>query len=219
LRIRQRLLETRSASCDDHLPGDRLAPGLPHDGEGEGRPLPPLAEVQRRAARGAEESGGRPLHEMAELLVSILPHFDEPAAVRFGEQLEVPSHRVHRGGLEIRPEVPAEGHLGRGHHEASVAQIVAGRDRSGAYRREQMIDGRAKRARTATRFRHTSSTAVAPPRKGSRDVTCGVEAVAMARARHESTRGLTTAASPWAAFPITPCKGLMTVDARTSWSY
>src|SRR6266511_3392580 len=72
---------------------------------------------------------------------------------------------------------------------------------------------------TAARLRHTSSTADAPPANGSIDVMCGVEATAIARARHESTRGRITDASPWAALPITPCIGFSTVDARTSWSY
>ena len=69
---------------------------------------------------------------------------------------------------------------------------------------------------TDTRLRHTSSTAVAPPRYGSRAVYAPVDEAAIARARHESTRGLTTAASPWAALPMTPWRGLSTVDARTS---
>src|SRR3989304_8853633 len=60
------------------------------------------------------------------------------------------------------------------------------------------------RAPTATRFRHTSSTAVAPPRYGSRAVYGPVEADARARARQESTGGFTTAAAPWAALPVTP---------------
>src|SRR5207247_10002638 len=71
-------------------------------------------------------------------------------------------------------------------------------------------------APTDTRFRHTSSTAVAPPRYGSIAVKAGVEVTAIARARHESIRGRITDASPWAAFPMTPWSGFSTVDARTS---
>src|SRR3972149_6961072 len=72
------------------------------------------------------------------------------------------------------------------------------------------------RAPTATRFRHTSSTAVAPPRYGARAVYGPVEADAIARARQESTRGFTTAASPWVALPITPCIGFRGGDARAA---
>src|SRR5437879_100854 len=70
------------------------------------------------------------------------------------------------------------------------------------------------RAPPATRLRHTSSTAVAPPRYGSRAVYAPVEDAAIARARHESTRGLTTAASPWAAFPMTPWRGRRSEERR-----
>src|SRR3989449_10094452 len=83
----------------------------------------------------------------------------------------------------------------------------------------KQFDRACGRAPTATRLRHTSSTAFIPPRYGSSAVYGPVDEAAIARPRHESTRGLTTAASPWAAFPITPWRGRITVDARTSWSY
>src|SRR5205807_6159956 len=103
---------------------NRFGPRLPHGGNRQGRPLPTLAEMQRSPTGRAQVGSGDPLHEVPEFLVLVLPDLHEPPAVRLGEELYVPTHRVHRGRLEVRAEIPAEAHLRRGDRDSYDTQVV-----------------------------------------------------------------------------------------------
>jgi len=90
---------------------------------------------------------------MNEFVVSPSIDFHKPAAVRLGEELDVPSRGIHRVCIQVRTEVPAQAHLRRGDREPTVAEIVACRDRLRADRPQEGVDGRAQAERVDRRRR------------------------------------------------------------------